>query len=170
MEQIMMDIEPISLSTSPMFSIMLYKPQKYKLYSKGNIDIDGSFLFVNNNNKKTQNTDTFFDIETLSVNVNGTTFDINITKLTVENQSPYTCNVMACTNITKSGETLQREFYILSPENITIKIIKCLYKCNNLVEIVNVQKLRVNNTERRNILSKTAPIPIPIQCSLEHRI
>lgn len=168
MDQILLDIEPISLSSSPLFSIMLYKLQKYRLYSKGNIDIDGSFIFVNNNNKKTLNTDTFFDIETLTINVNGITFDINISKLSIENQSPYTCNIMECTNITKNGETLQREFYIQSPENITIKIIKSLYKYNNLVEIINVQKLKINNTEKRNTLNKSAPIPIPR--ALEHRI
>jgi hypothetical protein len=68
---------------------------------------------------------------------------------------------MVCTNIKRSGETIQREFYIQSPEHIAIKIIKSSYKCKNLVEIINIQKIKINDTCRTNVLNKTAPIPIP---------
>lgn len=154
-----MDMEPISLSSSPNFSVFLFKPQKYKLYSKGLINITGSFLFVDNNNKKTLDTDIFFNLQTLTIDINNISFDINISTLQIENQTPNIYNVMMCTNIIPNGETLQREFYIPSTENITIKIIKSIHKYNNLVEITNVQKMKINNTGKFNIL--TAPNPIP---------
>lgn len=168
MDCISMDMEPITLSSSPNFSVFLFKPQKYKLYSKGLIDITGSFLFVDNNNKKTSDTDIFFNLQTLTVNVNNVSFDINISNLQIENQSSNISKIMMCTNIVANGETLQREIYIPSTENITIKVIKSIHKYNNLVEITNVQKIKISNTGKYNTLS--APIPIPIPNFLERQI
>lgn len=161
-----MDTEPISLSSSPKFSVLIFKPQKHKLYSKGLINVTGSFLFIDNNNKKTSDTDVFFNLQTLTVDIDRVSFDINISTLQMENQTSYIYDKIMCTNIVTCGETLQREFYIPSSENITIKIIKSIHKYNNVVEITNVQNMKKNNTEKISTLSK----PVFIPRFLEHLI
>lgn len=149
---VMDDNEPIILISK--IPTLLFKLHNFKLYSKNNIDIYGSFLFINdinaNFNKQFANINTYFNIETLSISINNKLYIIDISTLKVNNPN----KAIISTNIFTCGETIQREFYISGSDNIIIKIIKNIHKYNNMVKIFNIGKNKINDKKYYNILNK----------------
>ena len=180
-----MDCEHINLSSSPNYSMCSYTSNNYKLYeNKINdniLEIYGTFFIINNNIRKEQKIETFFNLESLYIRLNNTGVNINIINLELENEHGNICDSIYSTESKNIGETIQKEFFITDAFKIGIKVIKNINNYKNIVEISSIIKMSTEHMNRMNSLlssiyekrlvntfnikSKSKPIPIPKQKS-----
>ena len=185
MSLILMDCEHINLSSSPNYSMCSYTSNNYKLYeNKINdniLEIYGTFFIINNNIRKEQKIETFFNLESLYIRLNNTGVNINIINLELENEHGNICDSIYSTESKNIGETIQKEFFITDAFKIGIKVIKNINNYKNIVEISSIIKMSTEHMNRMNSLlssiyekrlvntfnikSKSKPIPIPKQKS-----